>query len=407
YIFRHDGNLWTQDKIIPSMGTANGFFGDAVGISGTKVIVGAPQEENLEGAVYIFENSFFNWSEVARIKAASPGIINQFGRSVDIEGNTAIIGEEGYDLIKNDAGAIHVLERSNGSWQTTQVLTPIRSGAGAKFGYRVSLSGRHIIGGAPQDDEIGIGADSGSATIFVKNNGSWEEKKRLAASDEAASDRFGWSVAISGETAVVGSPLHDEMDSNVGAAYFFACQPNDCYNQLNITGNSPDNFIPEGDYLAAQHIISNAIIDADSMVVFKAGQSITLNSGFTVSAGGQFTATIDACTPPAVIWNDEIALRNHFKEEHSIQYSSEAIELFPNPVEDVCNLNFSLPNREKVSIRIIDQMGKTVLIPLNNQYFQQGKHRVHFSTCSLALGMYFVVVQMKDEQLVKRLVLQR
>ena len=87
------------------------------------------------------------------------------------------------------------------------------------FGYSVSISGETAIVGAPYDDDKGN--DSGSAYVYVRNGDQWVEQAKLTASDGAYDDNFGWTVSISGETAIVGARHDNDKGRRSGSAYFF------------------------------------------------------------------------------------------------------------------------------------------------------------------------------------------
>ncbi len=108
------------------------------------------------------------------------------------------------------------------TWSSTtqqQKLVASDAQAGDRFGYSTSISGDTVVVGAYAEDTGG--ADAGAAYIFTRSGTTWSQQAKLQASDKAANDRFGWSVAISGDTVVVGAYYEDTGGSNAGAAYVF------------------------------------------------------------------------------------------------------------------------------------------------------------------------------------------
>ena len=95
--------------------------------------------------------------------------------------------------------------RSNGVWSEQAKLTASDGASNDYFGCSVSIDGDTAVIGASRDDDNGI--DSGSAYVYVRSNGVWSEQQKLTASDGAASDEFGYSVSIDGDTAVIGAEL--------------------------------------------------------------------------------------------------------------------------------------------------------------------------------------------------------
>jgi len=90
---------------------------------------------------------------------------------------------------------------------------------GDQFGTSVSISGDTAIVGADFDD--GVGIDSGSAYVFVRSGTTWIQQAKLIALDAAAFDQFGTSVSISGDTAIIGAAFDDGVGIDSGSAYVF------------------------------------------------------------------------------------------------------------------------------------------------------------------------------------------
>lgn len=71
------------------------------------------------------------------------------------------------------------------------------------------------------DDDDDNGGDSGSAYLYTRSNGVWSEQAKLLPSDGAVNDRFGVSVSVSGNTAVIGNARDDDNGGDSGSAYVF------------------------------------------------------------------------------------------------------------------------------------------------------------------------------------------
>jgi hypothetical protein len=206
-------------------------FGWSVAISGDTVIVGAPGEDGAgtdRGAAYVFERNTGGadaWGEVVRLSASDAADSDKFGQSVAISSDTAVVGAELEDGAGTDRGAAYVFERNTGgadAWGEVAKLTASDAEDEDRFGASVAISGDTAIVGAYRED--GAGIDYGAAYVFERNTGgadAWGEVTKLAASDAADSDVLGVSVAISGDTAVVGASLEDGRGSDRGAAYVF------------------------------------------------------------------------------------------------------------------------------------------------------------------------------------------
>ncbi len=159
-----------------------------------------------------------NLVEIIKLVASDAAAIDQFGLSVSISGDTAIVGARLNDDVPNDSGSAYVFEKVAGTWTQVAKLTASDAAAGDGFGTSVSISGDTAIVGAVGD------GPGGSAYVFVKPGGGWadaNEDAKLTASDAAAGDSFGGSVSISGDTVIVGAPLDDDVPNDSGSAYVF------------------------------------------------------------------------------------------------------------------------------------------------------------------------------------------
>ncbi len=227
YIFHHSDTIWKEVARLIALDAANeDFFGQAVSISGNVAIVGALGKDdkgNNSGAAYIFEKPASGWTtmnETVKLSASDGAANEQFGYSVSISGDLAVVGAPG-----DSCGSVYVFKKpANGRNKTTEIAKLTASDGSAQdcLGFSVSISGDVIIAGAPDDNQKGD--YSGSAYIFEKPESGWKnmtETVKLNASDGEAEDRFGWSVSISGNKAIVGAWKDDDKGSDSGAAYIF------------------------------------------------------------------------------------------------------------------------------------------------------------------------------------------
>jgi hypothetical protein len=265
YIYeRSFGNTWAyKQKIKSSSPSSNAFsgdfFGGSVSIDGDYAIVGASGEFNNTGAVYIYKRnqSNGNWEDETKITASDGVDLDFFGRSVSISGDYAIVGALGDDDLGSSSGAAYIYQRSAGnSWGSELKLTAsdLYAGNGDRFGDSVSISGDYAIVGAPFYDGNG-GFQIGAAYIYQRSAGnSWGSETKLTASTPIDADRFGNSVSISGDYAIVGSQF--DAGSSAGAAYIYQRSTNNNWgNEEKITAfdSSGDDFFGssvsiDGDY---------------------------------------------------------------------------------------------------------------------------------------------------------------
>jgi hypothetical protein len=250
-----------NQKLVALDGAPTDRFGYSVAISNNYAIVGAWADDDKgtnAGAAYIFERgNDDNWNQKTKLFASDGVDHDQFGYSVAISGNYAIVGAWGYDLgTSYDIGKAFIFERdSNGNWNKKTKLVASDGAAYHYFGGSVAISGNYAIIGAHRDGDKG--SDAGAAYIFERdNNGNWgtavigqtyrTEKTKLLASDGACSDYFGISAAISGNYAFVGASKDDDNGEDAGAVYVFERDSNGNWNQktklLASDGAASDRF---------------------------------------------------------------------------------------------------------------------------------------------------------------------
>ncbi len=206
-------------KLLASDGTELDTFGTSVSISGDTAVIGANGDRDsgvYSGSAYFFTRSDGVWSEQAKLQPAdgSPG--DEFGVSVSVSGDTAVIGAYGDDDNGYRSGSAYVFFRSDGLWSQQAKLLPADGAADDRFGWSVSVSGDTAVIGAYKNDDNGSG--SGSTYIFTRSGSIWSQQAKLLAADGAVNDRFGWYLSISGDTALIGAPYRDGW---TGAAYVF------------------------------------------------------------------------------------------------------------------------------------------------------------------------------------------
>jgi hypothetical protein len=221
YVFVRSGSSWILQQRLTAAdaGTFDDELGYAVALSGDTALVGSPNVgANDEGAVYVFVRSAGVWTQQGpALVAPDAAVYDSFGCSVALSGNTALIGAYGADIgAQTNQGAAYVFVRSGSTWAFEEQL--IAGDVDDAFGYSVALAGDTAVVGAPTG-----GADvEGAARVFVRSGSDWALQQELTLADAAAGDYFGYSVALSGDTALVGAP-HDDVgaDADQGSAAVF------------------------------------------------------------------------------------------------------------------------------------------------------------------------------------------
>ena len=199
HIFERIDNIWThKEKLSSPEGPQNDSFGKSVSIEGDTIAVGAPGLGN--GAVYIFEKNNTNWVFKQRLSSSDGAAFDNFGNAISMDNNTLVIGAYFDDDYGFSSGSAYIFERSNGSWEEKQKLVPKSGYYYNNFGRSLSLDNDYLIIGSP-----GYLAGAGAVYMFKKNNTTWEETDRLTPSSTVQQAYFGNTVDIENEISVVGA----------------------------------------------------------------------------------------------------------------------------------------------------------------------------------------------------------
>ncbi len=211
YVFAETANGWKQAGEWRGSDTVAGDgFGYTVAVSGTSAIVGAPDHAKSAGRAYLFTRTARGWKQVVELKGSDTASDNGFGVSAAISGTTAVAGAPGF---AGAAGRAYVFKKTGGAWTQASELKSVGAVAKEDFGYTVAISGTTAVVGAP-----GLAKDAGRAYEFTNTANIWTQAAELKGSDTVADDYFGYSVAVSGTTAVVGADGHA---NSAGRAYIF------------------------------------------------------------------------------------------------------------------------------------------------------------------------------------------
>lgn len=264
---------WEEHKLTASDAGRYDHFGSSVAIDGATAIIGAKDADAAgtavsgPGAAYVFVEVSVNGAiEQARLMAADGELHDKFGHSVAISGDTVIVGAYQDDDSGSSSGSAYIFVRdpATSDWSEQAKLIASDGAADDDFGGSVAISGDiAVIGAAPVAD---------SAYIFVRNpaDGSWSEEQILTASDGAVSQRFGFSVVISGDTLIIGSPGNSYFTS--GAAYIFERDPTTGFwaEQQKLTASDSERV----------HFGNSVAISGDTLIV-GAARGIDVGAAYT------------------------------------------------------------------------------------------------------------------------------
>lgn len=228
YVFVRSGTAWTQETQLRASDANNNYnFGFAVALNGSTAVIGSPAStvngNPAQGSAYVFVRSGTTWSQQQQLTASNGATNDQFGYSVALSNDTALIGAPMDEVMSNsERGSAYVFVRSGSAWSQQQQLTASNGASGDQFGYSVGVSNDMAVVGAPTDD-VGANTDQGSAYVFTRSSSAWSQQQQLTASSGAAYDDLGTATAINGYTIVVGAPQSDQAsNADQGAAYIFS-----------------------------------------------------------------------------------------------------------------------------------------------------------------------------------------
>jgi len=268
YVFRYDGMAWNEEQdLIASDGMPLDQFGISVAVEGDVAVVGAwlsdEEEEENAGSAYVFRYDGMAWNEEQKLTALLPSAGDRFGHAVAISGDWILVGAFG-DLLATGAVYAFRYDPPTMTWIEEQLLASPSTTSGDEFGYSVALDGNTAVIGAPFNSSGA--ADAGAAYVFSYDAGqeAWSPQATLTASDAGSDDEFGHAVAISGQAVLVGAPFYDGPGLDPGTAYAFR----------NGTGGwtQEERIFPadlvEGDHFGVAVSISGdtAVIGADDSV---------------------------------------------------------------------------------------------------------------------------------------------
>jgi hypothetical protein len=286
YVFVRQGQHWTQQAYIKASNTdGDDWFGQSVALSGMGrwfsdedsedvLVVGADGEDSSSrevqsdnnssrsGAAYVFVREGTAWRQAAYLKADTPTKDSHFGAAVAVSGDTVVVGEPRSAV--GGVGAVHVFERSAGTWRESVRLEAAHPGEGDGFGEALALDGDLLAIGAPGEDSAarGIGGDpssdgapeSGAVYIFTRQQGGgFQPTAYLKASNASERHGFGTSVDLSGPLLVVGASGEgsgstgvdgNQADQSVplsGAAYVFALEAKVWVQRHYLKATNPDS----------------------------------------------------------------------------------------------------------------------------------------------------------------------
>ena len=215
YVFERRPHGWVRTaELVPADVVAGDNFGNDVAVSGTRIVAGKWKDSGWRGAAYVFDKTPQGWTESAKLTASDGALNDDFGWSVDVDGDRVLVGS----VRAAPSGAAYLYERRPAGWVELAKLVPPDGIPGGDFGYEVCLEGDTAFVAAP-----GVSGPSppGAVYVFRREGGAWPFVARLSPDDEIPANAFGVCLAADGETLLAGAPWDDDLGLISGSAYVF------------------------------------------------------------------------------------------------------------------------------------------------------------------------------------------
>ncbi|MEW6745865.1 MAG: hypothetical protein AB1486_24250 [Planctomycetota bacterium] len=224
FVYRFDGETWGQEERLLSDSADDYAFAHSVAVFGPTILIGVPGAyfpPYTLGAAFVFRFDGTSWVKTQELTVDSTHRGDSFAAAVALDGTVAAVGAPGADGADLDAGAVHVF-RDDGSEMLHDGSVYASDGLPWDyFGWSVAVNGDALLVGAPGHDEAGERA--GAAYVFRHDGSRWRFEQELLASDAAPEARFGYTVALKGDVALIGAQGDHET---FGAAYVFVFDGN-------------------------------------------------------------------------------------------------------------------------------------------------------------------------------------
>ncbi len=349
YIYAFSGKNWKQEgKLTAADAAAGDAFGFVVSVDGTTAVVGAPKSDvgaaKNTGAAFVFVRDANRWKQHAKLIPKDLARSDALGEAVDIQKDTVIIGAPGHTHGGvRFAGAVFVFERDGDTWREQAKLTAEDAAASDRFGVSVGIEGDTVIVGSLLNDAGGT-KDAGAAYIFVRNGITWTQQAKLIAPGKKKGDHFGAGVATTGKIAVVGAPLREENGLGTGAAYSF----------VNVDGvwKNAKRVVP--DDAAANLVFGSTIAISGDTIVVASGAAPEVAAGFgNGTAAYVYSGAEHFGTPPFAVEPFGLKIETLGQVKRTALYQN-----FPNPFNPETWFPYRLAAETPVTFGIYNVQGQ-------------------------------------------------
>jgi hypothetical protein len=217
-------------------------LGASVGISGDYAIVGVPKDDNDHGvdvgSLQIFLSTETGWVQHQKLTANDAESGDQFGTALAVSGDYVVVGAPRKDGVGRNSGAAYVIRRQGTEWVEQAKLLASDENRADYFGVSVAIDGDTVLVGAYRNNEPL--ADCGAVYVFERTGENWNQTARLTAPDPDSFAYFGFSVGLDADTAIIGATRDDEAGEDAGAAYVFVRNQFGWALQAKLIGNNTE-----------------------------------------------------------------------------------------------------------------------------------------------------------------------
>lgn len=365
---RGNDGMWTyHQRLVQSDPAPRDFFGYMIDISGDRALISAGYSEvdyYDQGAAYIFDYVDGEWIETAKLVASDGAEDDMFGTKIALDGNTAFVGTYAHDIDgQNNRGAVWVFELVDGEWTETQKLTASDGLPNDRFGESIGLHGDHAIIGANGVDHDGQPMRGAAYAFERQEDGTWVETQKIIGSrDEPSSgaDWFGQEAAIHGTTAIITANMFElDGQNEQGVAYVFE--------------------YVDGEWTEVQMIAAS-----DGAAGARFGQRAALTENVAIVTA--IFAEVNGV--------DGMGAAYFYHRAGAVSGEDEATpqrvalgQNYPNPVATTTAIDFSIASAEAVTLEVFDVTGRRVATLVDGP-LTAGHHTVTWDVSGLASGVY-------------------
>ncbi|HGY56783.1 MAG TPA: T9SS type A sorting domain-containing protein [Caldithrix abyssi] len=384
YIFQYNGSTWSQQAVlVPSIIGIGDNFGVSIDIDGDYIIAGADQYNFASGIAFIYSRQSGVWQEQTQLQPDNLSYGWGFGKAVAIQGDAAAVGAPGRDNgFESTTGTAYLFRRSGSDWVEEEQFFPValsgeQTSDDDQLGISVDIFQNYVILGAIGDDQNGPFSDTGAAYIFFFNGSSWQLQSKLKLSNHVNGDEFGRAVSIYGDYALVGVPRRDESGRNSGAVFAYL--------------REDTSWVLKDTQTAA---------DIDSLGYF--GCAVAVDSIYSVIGSGFDARGDSSAYQNAYVYHNE----NDLNLVHTVSALDQNLtsvskfrlaQNYPNPFNPNTTIRYQLPARSKarkgsvnsyVELNVYDILGKKVA-QLVSAFQSPGEYTIHWNAQNFPAGVYF------------------